>query len=289
MTSTTLSKQTIFITEDTYVSSDTPDTNEYKIPLLNIGRSENGNVNRALLKIDFGNLDGRTVEEAVLCMFQMHIGNNASPNDALYIHAVTREWSEERVTWNELGSSPIGTLVSENPSVSIEGDMKLCFNLDPKEVKKNNYGYILKGDEVSDRHDRWFRSSEFIKSNLVTSRASSDTYHPHVLLVTREGGDGSPIGLIIGLVSGGLVALALLGFGIFMCIRRRNAYDDDESSIESEEPEKDFVDNLGEVFGVNGSSTEEEDETLYTRNGTPYGDNETAMSEDYTYDNDYRR
>lgn len=290
MTSTV--EETIFITQDTYISSDAPDKNEDSFPLLNVGRSENGKKNRVLLKADF-NFQGKRVTEAELCLFQIYTGIHAKESDVLYLHEVNREWNEGQATWNNLGSSPIGNLVSA-ASFSTTEDMKVCFQMDPSRVSNNRFGYILKGEEDLDKHDRWFRSSEYESSSKdIITPASSDLYHPHFqvktvvdpnalegIYGTRSKGNSQNFSwaLVIALTVGSL-ALVLVAFMAIKAVRRRYMYEEEESSSESEVEERDFVDNLGEVFGVVSSSDEEE--TFNTRDTTIYDSHDGIEVQNY--------
>lgn len=285
-----LIKEILFF-EDTYVSSKNRNQNEDKFPLLNAGRSENGDVNRILLKTDFSSLTGKIVK-AKLCLFQVYYGNRSTAEDKLYLHGVNSAWEEPTATWNTLGQNPIGELVA-SARFPVEDNVKHCFSVDPEVLKAGGNGFILKGEEDLDKHDRWFHSSEFKAED-----GPSLTLHPHLELEMNIHPDvfvlppntsnpsesnksgGIVSGLVIGL-STGILGLALLALLAFMGLRhRRNVHQrrleeeeySDESS-EEEEKEKDVVDKLGEVFGVITSS-DDEDDTLYTR------DNETMYTRD---------
>ena len=290
-------EETFFVNQDTFVSSDTPYKNENKIPVLNVGRSENGNLNRVLLNADFGDMTGKNVLEAKLCLYQFYRGIHAKETDVFYLHEVNSEWNEEEVTWEGLGSAPTGNLVS-TATFSTQSGIKVCFELkDPSRLKNNRNGYILKGQEDLNKQDRWFRASEWTSnSNGVDFKESSDLYHPHFVLKTfidpnsftgsnnpehwKGSFGGSSIGFIVGLTMGSL-ALVLVALMAVVAIRRRRNryYEDEESSVESEEVEKDFVDNLGEVFGVVSSSDDEE--TFNTRETTVYSGHDGIEVQQY--------
>ena len=296
MTSNT--EETFFITHDTYVSSDAPYKNEDGFPLLNVGRSEKGSLNRVLLNADFGDMTGKQVLEAKLCLFQIYTGIHAKESDIFYLHEVTTEWGEETATWKGLGSTPTGNLVS-SATFSTQDDIKVCFEFkDPSRISNNRFGYILKGDEDLDKHDRWFRASEYISdSKEVYSEAQSDLYHPHFVLKTaidpnKVTGSNNPdhwagsfgrssIAFIVGITMGSLALVFVALMAVVAIRRRRNRYaEEEESSVESEEVEKDFVDNLGAVFGV-VSSSDDEDETLNTRETTVYSGHDGIEVQQY--------
>lgn len=283
-------EETVFITHDTYISSDNPNQNENKFPLLNVGRAENESKNRALLKADFGAFEGKIIQEAELCLYQMYNGIHASENDVFYLHKVNKAWIESTATWNTVGSSSTGELAATFLLPTTK-DIKFCFSIDPRVFSGDlQDGFILKGEEDLDKHDRWFRSSEYTSdSKEVYGDSSSDVYHPHFnfkstidpnyvengYLTRPSDNAGTPIGLIIGLTTGCL-ALVLIILVAFLMIRKRQYYNE-ESSVESSVVQKDFVDNLGEVFGV-VSSNSEEDESMYTK------DNTTIQSDMFTTD-----
>ena len=271
------------IKEDTYISSNKPLRNENEFPLLNVGQSEVGDINRALLKVDFGDLSSSDVLEAKLCLYQIFCNSGAQGTDMFYVYQLEDDWSQSRATWNNLDTSTIGKKVAQS-SFPIEKDIEVCFNLDPKRITGGENSFIMMGDEQPNqasynKHDRWFKAVEAIDSNhrpyvLMETMASSQSLSGGPYGSGSNSG-GKPLGLILGLTTGllALVALAFVGF-IFLK-RRFYGEEEEESSIESSESEKDFVDNLGEVFGV-VSSSEEEDETMYTRD-------ETAVTDDSSY------
>ena len=282
-----LTKEILYF-EDTYVSSKTRDQNENKFPLLNAGRSENGNLNRALLKADFSSLTGQIVN-AKLCLFQVFYGSKSTEEDILYLHEVETLWNEPTATWNSLGEHPIGKLIAQS-RFPVEDNIKHCFSVDPSVLHGDGYGFILKGEENLDRHDRWFHSSEYQEDE-----GPSTNFHPHLELETTinpnhagynppngsspgSNKGGGITGLVLGLTTG-VLGLALLALLVFVGLRhRRNVQqrrleEEEYSDEESSEEEKDVVDKLGEVFGV-VSSSDDEDDTLYTR------DNETMYTRD---------
>lgn len=267
----------LFITKDTYISNDDTE-NKSAFPVLNVGLSELKHKNRILLEVDYAPLGDRIIDEATLCLYQTYANTNAEPNNELKLHAlnVQEGWSEDTATWNQpLLSDPIGNLIAQT-SASTEDSIQVCFSInDPNTLQTMTpNGFILVGDENGEaKTDRWFRASEYFNIQENIYEASSILFHPNLHVRTRSlnlasGGHsasgsarGGTSAILIGSITTGLALLALVAFFV---VRRRSMYYDEESSVSSEEEPKDFVDNLGEAFGV-VSSSDDEDDTMYTR------------------------
>lgn len=309
--------QKIYAHEDSYVSSDKPLKNENEFPLLNIGRAENGSLNRGYLKFELG--DPSNIKSAELCLYQIYTGNKALDTDKLFVHTLQEDWSQGDITWNSAPSwkgDPINVLSDGSTLSTAKGT--ICFGIkNPKKIPSNGYGFIIRGEEVCDtgvdcdKKDRWFRSSEYQEKD----------YQPYMQVELLDptlrtpnpvsNKDSSSTGIIVGATLG-CVVLALAAALAFMVIRRRNEFEEEESSVESEE-EKDAFDKIGGLFGVVTSEDSEED-TFYTRDTVTRNNDEyttaegvevrnytigekvqnmlfgvpeetTTVTEDYTYDN----
>ncbi len=75
--------QKIYAFEDSFVSSDKPLDNENEFPLLNIGRAENGSLNRAFIKFELGNPSN--IKSAELCLFQIYTVSCEALHD-IFLH-----------------------------------------------------------------------------------------------------------------------------------------------------------------------------------------------------------
>ncbi len=274
--------------QDTFISSDKPTTNENDIALLNVGRAENGSINIALLKPDLGILTGNEVIKAELCLTQIYSGLHSSDYDVLYLHEAKQDWNEITATWENMNPLKLGEKVGSRTFPSSQDNSQpteVCIQMNAKRFMQNPFGYILKGEELLDKHDRWFKSSESIDADHRPKFKLVTKYNPN--LVQGENGiwktpavGANSIGLIVGGTIGA-VALVLVGVMALVIVRkdRLRRLEEEESSIESEEEEKDFVDNLGEVFGVVSSSDDES--TFNTRETTVYDGHDVIEVEHY--------
>jgi len=277
----------IYASEDSYVSSDKPSKTAVEIvPLLNIGRSENGYLNRAMLKFDLG--DPSSFLSAELCLYQIFTGNRALPTDQLYVHKLNEDWNREEVTWDSAPSwtrNPINVF-NDNEDLSTEKGT-ICITIaNPEKLPPNGYGFMIRGEEdcateeegACDKKDRWFKNSEHKDENhRPYMQVTFDPDFKPGLSSDSKRGTASRIGITLGCVALGFVALGLIATLAFLMIlrRRKRLEEEEESSVESE-VEKDAIDKVGELFGIVSTDSDSQEDTFYTR------DTMTTNNDEYT-------
>lgn len=201
------------------------------------------------------------MESVKLCVRQHYVGSDQTDSGKLYFYPIKNKWSETDITWASLQYMKV-PLNPDSNIINLASGMK-CFDINLERFMENTpkFGVILIGDERASESERVFCSSEF-ETSSITSPASHPDYHPHwrILSVSGSKSKGSSGGTIAGIVVSLAVLISCVAF--FLWRRRRNYRGfSDEDSEETEEPKKDLIDVVGEVFGISSSLSESDSES----------------------------
>jgi len=252
---------------------------------------------RALFKVAIPNENLEQLTAAKFCYDQLYPANRlrSRVDDTITLHTINTPWNA-----NANGKANVPWTDTQSPEFYDETNILAtarskpgsnCVPVTPQDFFNAQHGVLLKGNEnVSEgqESDHAIHGSSWRVPTDAAGRHrpywyltySNTVGFDNELAASSNGGGsnggGSNTGVIAGLVSA--LGIAIIAVIAFFVIRRRNRYDDiSDSESEESEVEKDFIDTVGEAFGVVSSSLSETESEYGTSIGAASSDSETGF------------